>query len=470
LREIILSTETFFAPIVVEQVHTQNFLNLEGYKGLFLLQLKKYRRALKSFEAILDADDSRCGIWILKARCLTELGNINEALESFEAAISVEWQNADAWIGKGQILQSLGNFTDALEAFETALEIDDANVDAIVGRNAVLSYLSGDQSESAKQNNLKPQSPISTSEKVDDSSHFPNPKTSEAVNSKIPQKTGKKVFQKPMEKKTDEKPKGFASVAGMSELKEILTRDVIKPLKTPENYKKFNVTTPNGIMLYGPPGCGKTFIVEKLAEEVGYNFINVPPSKVGSKYIHETSDNIAKIFTEAKNNAPTILFFDEFEAFAPKRESLGSEAQYKREEIDEFLTHLNNASEHNILVVCATNQVNLIDQAVIRPGRMDKIIFVPPPDAEARTELFRSRLSKIPHSSDIDFAKLAEKTENYSSSDITAIIEAAGRIAGDQEFDEINADLMLHVIENQKPSIAKSEIESYNAFSHMERK
>jgi SpoVK/Ycf46/Vps4 family AAA+-type ATPase len=106
----------------------------------------------------------------------------------------------------------------------------------------------------------------------------------------------------------------------------------------------------------------------------------------------------------------------------------------------------------------------------MRAGRMDKVILVPPPDTEARKELFRSKLSKLPHSNDIDFEKLAEKTEYYSSSDITAIIESAGRIAGDQELDEINADLMMHVIENQKPSISKSQIKSYEEFSYLERK
>jgi transitional endoplasmic reticulum ATPase len=273
-----------------------------------------------------------------------------------------------------------------------------------------------------------------------------------------------------MEKKKESGPKGFESVAGMLELKALLTKDVIKPLRNPDKYKKFNVTIPNGILLFGPPGCGKTFIVEKLAEEVGYNFQVVPPSRIGSKYIHETSDNIAKIFTEAKNQAPTILFFDEFEALVPKRESLGSEGQFKNEEINEFLTHLNNASKMGILVVGATNQPELIDSAVMRAGRMDKIILVPPPDFEARKELFSSRLSKVPHSGDIDFRKLAEKTEYYSSSDIAAIIEAAGRIAGDQDLDEINQDLMEHVIEGSKPSISKSQIESFNAFSHLERK
>lgn len=470
------STETFFAAfsLDVDDVTTQNNLNLEIYKAFFLFDLQKYRRALKSCESILEVDDSKDGIWTLKGQVLFQLGNFDDALDAFDSAIELEWHNVKAWIGKGLTLQAFENYNDALDAYETALEIDENNTLAIEGRDLVLSQLSQVRDESCG-----PGESLSEDNKSKPTLGLPSPdKESPQISDKVSfdkqpsrEKREKRVFKRPfVKKKDDDKPKGFACVAGMLELKEILTRDVIKPLQNPENYKKFNVTIPNGILLYGPPGCGKTFIVEKLAEEVSYNFIKVPPSKIGSKYIHETSDNIAKVFTEAKDNAPTILFFDEFEALVPRRESLGAEGQFKNEEINEFLTHLNNASNHGILVVGATNQVNLIDSAVMRAGRMDKVILVPPPDPEARKELFRSRLSKVPQSDDIDYTKLADLTDCYSSSDITAIIEAAGRIAGDQELDEINMDLMTHVIENQRPSISKSQIKSYEEFSHLERK
>jgi SpoVK/Ycf46/Vps4 family AAA+-type ATPase len=466
LESILHGTETFFGALDIESAKAQNLRNFEMYKGLFLFNLKKYRRALRSFDAVLNSDDSISFIWKKKGDCLVELGNLDEALESYENAIELDWNNGSAWAGKGKVLLASEEFSEALDAFETALEIDDSDEDAVQGKAAVLIKINENPSEfpqvDSTQNSQSSSIPESEKEIPDISETTPKPASKRTQ--------GKKVFQKPIETKKDTKPKGFACVAGMQELKDLLTRDVIKPLKNPENYKKFDVSIPNGILLFGPPGCGKTFIVEKLAEEVDYNFKVVPPSKIGSKYIHETSDNIAKVFTEAKDNAPTILFFDEFEALVPKRESLGAEGQFKNEEINEFLTHLNNASKHGILVVGATNQIDLIDRAVMRAGRMDKVILVPPPDLEARKELFRSRLSKIPHSDDIDFIKLAEATEYYSSSDITAIIESAGRIAGDQELDEITADLMMHVIENQKPSITKSQIKSYEEFSHLERK
>lgn len=143
LLSVLQNTEKFFLVfnMDVTEITRQNFLNMEGYRALFLFQMKKYRRALQSCETILTADDSRDGIWILKGFLLTEFGNADEALDAFETAIRLEWHNADAWIGKGQVYHSTQNFTKALEAFETALTIDKANPLAIEGRSAVLSEL-----------------------------------------------------------------------------------------------------------------------------------------------------------------------------------------------------------------------------------------------------------------------------------------------------------------------------------------
>ena len=470
LEETISSTETFFDtfnPEAIGKIITDNHMNIDFYKGKFLLQLQKNRMALKVFQDLMELNDSNDILWTYYGKALLAIENYTDAIKAFEKSIDINWQNADAWAGKGRVYQALGNFPDAIEAFETSLEIDENNPDASFGRNSILYDRNSNSRKSDDDSRIQKPTKIS---KPDESRTTSDQAPVETAAHLDPQKNERKVFRKPVDAKKASGQKGFQCVSGMFELKALLTKDVIKPLKNPEKYKKFNVTIPNGILLFGPPGCGKTFIVEKLAEEVGYNFQVVPPSRIGSKYIHETSDNIAKIFTDAKNCAPTILFFDEFEALVPKRESLGSEGQFKTEEINEFLTHLNNASKMGILVVGATNQPDLIDSAVMRAGRMDKIILVPPPDLEARKELFSSRLSKVPHSSDMNFEKLAEKTEYYSSSDITAIIEAAGRIAGDQDLDEINQDLMEHVIENSKPSISKSQIESFNAFSHLERK
>jgi len=263
--------------------------------------------------------------------------------------------------------------------------------------------------------------------------------------------------------------RGFDCVAGMKKLKALLINDVINPLLNPEKYKKFKLSIPNGILLYGPPGCGKTFIVKKLAEELGYNFIELNPSSVATPYIHGAVSNIAKVFEMAKLQAPSIIFIDEIEGLVPKREELASHADTKKEEINEFLLQLNNAGKNKILVVGATNRPHIIDTAILRSGRMDKRIYVSPPDFQAREEMFKIFLSGRPYTKKIDFKKLAERTENYVGSDIELIVTEAARIAVVEDKKMISEKMLSEAINKFNQSVSQEELEYYNQFSNMER-
>lgn len=263
--------------------------------------------------------------------------------------------------------------------------------------------------------------------------------------------------------------KGFDAVAGMSELKKLLLEDVIQPLLHPEKYEKFKLSIPNGVLLFGPPGCGKTFIIRKLAEELGYNFVEVKHSDIASSYIHGTTGKVGRLFEMAKMKAPSIVFIDEIEGLIPRRETLSSEFQHKQEEINEFLMQLNDAGKNKILVVAATNRPHLIDTALLRAGRMDKRIMVPPPDKEARAELFELFLSERPIK-DIDYDKLAELTEFYVSSDIELLATEAAREAVVNDLDFIDQETLELTIKHSMPSIIEDEIEYYKQFARMERK
>jgi len=263
--------------------------------------------------------------------------------------------------------------------------------------------------------------------------------------------------------------KGLDCVAGMKELKRILVSDVIKPLREPELFEKFKLGIPNGILLYGPPGCGKTFIVRKLAEELQYNFVETKHSDVGSPYIHGSVGKIAALFEKAEANAPSILFIDEIEGLVPRRELLESTSQYKQEEVNEFLMQLNDAAKKKILVVGATNRPQLIDTAILRSGRMDRRIFVPPPDSDAREELFRIYLMGRPHSKLIDFKSLAQRTENFVCSDIELIVTEAARRAVHEKKEEISEKMLTSILEGFNPSVNIEEIASYRRFSELER-
>lgn len=263
--------------------------------------------------------------------------------------------------------------------------------------------------------------------------------------------------------------RGFDCVAGMKPLKSLLISEVIEPLLNPEKYKKFKLGIPNGILLYGPPGCGKTFIVKKLAEELGYNFVEMNPSSVATPYVHGAVSNIAKVFEMAKLQAPSIIFIDEIEGLVPKREELGGHADIKKEEINEFLLQLNNAGHNKILVVGATNRPHMIDTAILRSGRMDKRIYIGAPDFEARRDMFKICLSGRPYDKDIDFKKLAEMTENYVGSDLELIVTEAARAAVSQNKNMIDEKMLVNAVKKFNPSISPEEIQYFKQFSAMER-
>lgn len=220
---------------------------------------------------------------------------------------------------------------------------------------------------------------------------------------------------------------GFADVAGMDYLKTMLTQRVIWVLRDREKAKKYRLLPPNGMLLYGPPGCGKTYFAEKFAEESHFNYMVVNGSDLGSTYIHGTQGKIAALFQEAASKAPTVLCFDEFDSFVPAR---GSEAaRHRPEEVNEFLSQLNNCAQRGIFVIGTTNRIDMIDPAVLRKGRLDLQIEVPAPEPETRRAMFIHHLKGRPLADDIDFDRLAALTDGYASSDIAFIANDAALVA-----------------------------------------
>ncbi len=269
--------------------------------------------------------------------------------------------------------------------------------------------------------------------------------------------THKTYFPK-TEKVEKKKGTGFDQVAGMDVLKQQLRDDVINFLDNPELYKEYCVPMLNGLLLYGPPGCGKTFIAERFAEEVGYNFVLIKPSDLQSKYINATQENISKLFKEAEEKSPTIIFIDELDALVPNRE--GELHQMLASAVNELLAQMTNCGERGILVIGATNRPEKIDPAILRTGRMDKTFYLPPPDKEARAAMFKIYLKDRPVDLGIDYDILAEITENYVSSDLKFIIDEAARKAL-KTRSRISMRIFNDVISENKPSVTLSEIKKY---------
>jgi transitional endoplasmic reticulum ATPase len=253
------------------------------------------------------------------------------------------------------------------------------------------------------------------------------------------------------------KGNGFKDIAGMNELKQMLTQKVIFILKDKEKAAKYKLLPPNGMLFYGPPGCGKSFFAEKFAEETGFNFMLVKASDLGSIYVHGSQGKIADLFKKAEESKPTIICFDEFDAFVPNRSNKG--AEHQAGEVNEFLSQLNNCAQRGIFVIATSNRPDMIDPAVLRTGRIDKLVYIPMPDKEARSEMFKLHLSGRP-CADIDSERLAELTDGYIASDIAYIVNdaAMGAAFNDQL---ITQQLLEEVIGSIHPSIGKDVANSY---------
>lgn len=254
---------------------------------------------------------------------------------------------------------------------------------------------------------------------------------------------------------------GFADVAGMVELKEQLQSDVIDLLKNPEQAKALGLHVPNGLLFYGPPGCGKTYFAEKFAEELGCNYQYIKCSDVASPYIHGGQEKIASVFDGARENAPTILFFDEIEAMIKDRSKHTNVSEAG--EVNEFLAQLNNCGQDGVIVIGATNKPTEIDEAALRAGRLEYKYYIPQPDYATRKELFRINLSSRKSDFGIDYDKLAQLTENYVSADIRLIVDTAARLVFRRHLDCITMAILEEAISQTKPSISLDMIKRHEA-------
>lgn len=221
----------------------------------------------------------------------------------------------------------------------------------------------------------------------------------------------------------------WSDIGGLDNVKNRLKEVIEWPLKYPKSFERMGIKSPTGILLYGPPGSGKTMLAKAIAHEAGANFISVKGPEVFTMWVGESERKIREIFRRAKQVAPAIIFFDEIDALVPKR---GQDAGTRVSEsvVSQILTEMSGLEElHNVVVIAATNRPDIIDPALLRPGRFDRQMLVPAPDKKARKEIFKIYTGKMPLKKGVNISKLAKKTDRYTGADIEAVCREAGLFA-----------------------------------------
>jgi transitional endoplasmic reticulum ATPase len=222
----------------------------------------------------------------------------------------------------------------------------------------------------------------------------------------------------------------WSDVGGLDQVKEKLREVVEWPLKTPEEFRKFGIEPPRGVLIFGPPGCGKTLLAKAVATESEANFISVKGPELLSKWVGESEKAVREVFRKARTAAPAIIFFDELDSIAPSRGRISGDSNVTERMVSQLLTEMDGLeSMKDLVVVAATNRPDLIDRALLRKGRFDRWIYIPPPTAKGREAIFEIYLDKMPLDKDVKVKRLVEMTENFVGGDIENLCKEAGMYA-----------------------------------------
>ncbi len=264
----------------------------------------------------------------------------------------------------------------------------------------------------------------------------------------------------------------WSDVGGLEEAKQQLQEAVEWPLKHPEIFSRMGIRPPRGILLYGPPGTGKTLLAKAVATESEANFISVKGPEVLSKWVGESEKAIREIFKKARQNSPAVIFFDEIDSIAPRR-GLISGSHVTDSVLNQILTEIDGLEDlHDVVVIGATNRPDIIDDALMRPGRFDRLIYTPLPDKKARLSIFKIHTRKMPLAKDVKLDELVKKTEGYTGSDIEAVCREAALIALRENIHakEIKKKHFLEALKVVSPSVTKDVEENYKKFKESLKK
>ena len=240
---------------------------------------------------------------------------------------------------------------------------------------------------------------------------------------------------------------------GRPELEQFFNDNIVDIVRNREKYKRMGIDFPGATILYGPPGCGKTYAIDRLAEYLGWPRFDIDSNAIASPFIHDTSKKISEIFTKAIKSAPSILVIDEMEAFLTDRSASGLSGTHHVEEVAEFLRQIPEAISSGVLIFAMTNLIDNIDPAILRRGRFDHMVEVRMANAEEIEALLKKRFSDLPIDSDVESKRIAKKLDGHPLSDVTFVLREAGRFAVKNDLELINKecfDQALNLLPNKK--------------------
>jgi AAA+ superfamily predicted ATPase len=371
-----------------------------------------FDEAKQNFQKVLAKDSSHLGAQLGLARAAYQEGNLSEAVVRAEAIAEVHPRNGAVWRLLSRLAFIEGNVVQARDYYAKARQVDPDVHDEGLEKD-----LAGKQPPApptvSQTNRPVPAGP----DEVDDDEQpsFGSDRNDDApAPGLIPDLAIE--FERPTVK--------FADVGGMSAVKEEIRMKIIYPLQNAELFKQYGKKTGGGVLLYGPPGCGKTLLSRATAGEIKATFLSIGIHQVLDMWLGNSEKNLHKIFELARQNTPAILFFDEVDALASDRATMKQSAG--RNVINQFLAEMDGAigSNEGILVLGATNAPWQVDSAFRRPGRFDRVLFVPPPDEEARASIIELMAKGKPVHK-LDARALAKRTKDFSGADLKAVFDVA---------------------------------------------
>jgi transitional endoplasmic reticulum ATPase len=265
----------------------------------------------------------------------------------------------------------------------------------------------------------------------------------------------------------------WEDIGGLESVKQLLVEAVEWPLRNAESFRRLGIDAPKGILLYGPPGTGKTMLAKAVANESEANFITVKGSALLSKWYGESEKRVEEIFRKARQVAPSIIFLDELDALVPIRGGAMGEPHATERIVNQLLNEMDGLEElHGVVVIGATNRPDIIDPALLRPGRFDELILAPVPDQESRRKIFEVHLKKAPLADDIDIDELIGQTDQYTGADIAAVVRKAGRLAlrEDMGAKKISQSHFLAALQEIGPSVTPDTMKYYSLMGKELRK